>query len=195
MARGPRVVSEYGLYHVTQRGNNRKWLFLDDEDFQQMLKLIKEYLSEYKVVLHHYCLMSNHIHLLLKASDTKLISKMMHGVQRSYHHYYRQKRGWSGHLFQGRYKSFPIKSEEHLLECGRYIERNPVRAEMVSDAGDWEWSSYRCYAAEDKQDFVELSPAYLGLSRNAMDRQEKYREYVAEERIYEKLMEKALLKA
>ena len=195
MAREAREASAYGLYHVIQRGNNRKWLFLDSEDFLQMQKLIQEYMTEYKMVLHHYCLMSNHIHLLVKAKDTKLISKMMHGVQRSYHHYYRRKRGWSGHLFQGRYKSFPIKNEEHLLECGRYIERNPVRAEMVSDAGDWEYSSYRCYAVGEGQGFVELSPAYFSLSKNEEDRQRKYRQYVAEERIYEKLMEKALLKA
>jgi len=195
MGRVGRVLSESGYYHVIQRGNNRKWLFRDDEDFAALLGLMKQWCAEHDVVVNHYCLMTNHIHFLMYAKSVKNISKLMHVVQRCYHHYYRKKHKWSGHLFQGRFKSLAIHSDEYLLECGRYIERNPVRAKMVGDAGDWDWSSYGVYAKGREDSLTQHSVGYMGLASTEDVRQEMWRKYVAEERAYEKLVERELLKA
>ena len=145
------------------------------------------------VKIHHYCLMTNHTHLLVWAETLKALSRFMHGIQRSYHHYYRKNYTWFGHLFQGRFRSLPIESEAYLLDCGRYIERNPVRAKMVEDPKDWMYSSYRVYANGWKDELVSLSVAYLGLANNDRDRQTLYRNHVEATRPYEEILDKELI--
>lgn len=166
---------------------------MDSDDFQYFLGLLTDNLKNFQIKLHHYCLMTNHTHLLIWANSLQEISRFMHSVQRSYHHHFRRKYSWFGHLFQGRYRSLPIEREDYLLDCGRYIERNPVRAKMVEMPQDWPYSSYQAYALGNTQAFLTLSVAYEGLSPDPVRRQEIYRGYVESARPYEELIDKQLL--
>ena len=189
------MLEDVGIYHVYSRGNNKRWLFREDEDFKKFEDLISEYLECYDVVLSHYCLMSNHVHMLVCSEPVSSLGRMMHGIQRSYHHYYRRKYTFFGHLFQGRYRSLPINKESYLLECGRYIERNPVRAGLVDDPAAWHYSSYRMYSEGKAEPFASYDPAYLGLASTDHERQRIYREYTEQTRAYEELVEKQLVSA
>ena len=142
MARGPRFVMDEGYYHVIQRGNDRRKVFRDDKDYEYFCMLLRKYLKKYASYLYHYCLMSNHLHLLLKVIKAKDLSRLMQGVNLSYTLYYKGKYRFTGSLWQGRYKSIVIEKDEYLMECGRYIERNPLRAGFVKDLKDYHFSSY-----------------------------------------------------
>lgn len=133
--------------------------------------------------------------MLVWTEETKSLSQFMHGIQRSYHHYYRKNHTWFGHLFQGRFRSLPIEDEPYLLDCGRYIERNPVRAKMVEDPKDWIYSSYCVYAYGMKDELVARSVAYEGLSDNEIERQKIYRQRVEATRPYEEIIDKGLIGA
>ena len=193
MARAGRQGSEFGLYHVVARGNNKSRLFHRKDDFHAFLDILKSYLEKYPVKIHHYCIMTNHIHLLTFSQEIQTLSSYMHAVQRSYHHYYRKKYTWFGHLFQGRYRSLPIGTDAYLLDCGRYIERNPVRAKLVQDLKDWEYSSYRAYAYGEENDLLTLSVAYQGLAGEELNRQRLYRDHVESIRPYEDVIDRELV--
>jgi len=117
----------------------------------------------------------------------------MHSAQRSYHHYYRKHYTWFGHLFQGRYRSLPIETEDYLLDCGRYIERNPVRAKLVASPKDWAYSSYNAYAYGAKDSLIKLSPGYEALAGTEEGRQRQYRELVETSRPYEDVIDRELV--
>jgi len=142
MARPIRIEYEGALYHVTSRGNTGGDIFLNDDDRKGFLKALSEVVKRYYWIVHAYCLMDNHYHLLIETPQANLSAGMrqLNGVytQRfNLHH----KRG--GHLFQGRYKAFLVERENYLLELSRYIVLNPVRAGIVTTPEDWPWSSYR----------------------------------------------------
>jgi len=193
MGRKGRQASKVGLYHVILRGNNKGRLFHEDKDFRQFLCIVQEKLNPECIKIHHYCLMSNHVHLLIWTENIGLLSQWMHYVQRSYHHYYRKQYKWFGHLFQGRYRSLPIEDEEYLIECGRYIERNPVRAKMVKKAQDWPYSSYRFYIWGEKNQLISSSIAYEALAEDEDQRRKIYQERVEMTRPYEEVLDRELV--
>jgi putative transposase len=193
MGRKPRNISSTGFYHIILRGNNKRHLFHEASDFESFLDLLIKYFEKSSIKLHHYCLMTNHVHLLLWSENPDNLSKAMHGLARSFHHFYRKKYSFFGHLFQGRYRSLIIEEDGHLLDCGRYIEKNPVRAHMVKKAEDWKYSSYRHYAFGEKNDFISLSQVYQALSQDEKRRQRIYRTRIEGVRPYEKIIDKALL--
>ncbi len=124
-ARG--YVGDGDIYHVINRGNNRMRLFHTDADFIFFLDLLKQYKALFPIVLYHYCLMSNHVHFLMKTIQGSDLSRLMQGINQSYSNYYKRTYQHMGHIWQGRYKSFKITKDSYLLECGRYIERNPLK--------------------------------------------------------------------
>lgn len=193
MARKKRQASSVGLYHVITRGNNKGTLFHRKQDFDEFLEILAKYLKKLPIKLNHYCLMTNHIHLLLWAENTKILSHFMHRVERGYYRYYHKNYIRIGHLFQGRYYSLPIEDEAYLLDCGRYIERNPVRAGMVQDPKDWKYSSYGVYAYGFKNDLVSVSIAYNVLSEDENIRRELYRKRVEIARPYETMIDRRLV--
>ena len=132
MPRKARAIHQGEYYHILSRGNNKQALFYDASDFEYYLRTLLHYLHKYDVSLYHYCLMTNHLHLLMKSeSQDAAISRLMHGVQMVYARYFKKRNRATGHVFEDRFKHFLIESDSYLLECGRYIERNPVRARMV----------------------------------------------------------------
>ena len=119
MGRKPRIVLDGGYYHVIQRGNDRRNIFLESHDYGYFYSLLKKYLKRYSSFLYHYCLMSNHFHMLMKVTKAKDLSKLMQGVNLSYTLYYKRKYEFIGSLWQGRYKSIVIERDEYLMDCGR----------------------------------------------------------------------------
>jgi putative transposase len=130
------------IYHVLNRGNGRRTLFSKEADFLAFLKLLHQGLDRFPVDLLAFCIMSNHWHLLLRPRTDDALSRLMAWVTVTHarrHHMHYPNPG-SGHLYQGRYKSFPVQSDEHFLAVARYIHSNPVRAGLVKRAQDWRWS-------------------------------------------------------
>jgi putative transposase len=144
MARKPRVDVEGGLYHVIARGNNRRRIFDAPDDYQKFLCLLEIQKSRLPYFLYAYCLMTNHVHLLIER-QTVSISRIMHRVLTGYSQYYNRKYLRSGHLLQGRHKSILCQSERYLAELVRYIHLNPVRAKMVRKPENYPYSSHHAY--------------------------------------------------
>ncbi|MEK6602437.1 MAG: transposase [Candidatus Binatota bacterium] len=144
MARRPRVFAPGLLYHVIVRGNQRQKAFLDDTDYQVYLERLARYRRKYNYTLYAYCLMPNHVHLLLESSNQPL-AKFMQGLQQSYTQYFNLRHHKVGHLFQGRYKAIICQKDEYLLELVRYIHLNPVRARIVPKPEQYRYSGYRVY--------------------------------------------------
>ena len=144
VARKPRARSSSGIYHIILRGINRQRIFEDDED---RLKLIKDF-AKYKEIsqcrIFAYCFMDNHIHILLQESKEP-ISMTIQRVSSSYVNWYNRKYERCGHLFQERFKSEAVETDQYFLTVLRYIHQNPIKAKIVSDAADYEWSSYSEY--------------------------------------------------
>ena len=124
------------------RGVRRKPIFEDEMDHQVLLQIIKTSLSKYNCRLHAYCLMTNHVHLLLETDDIE-IGKFMKYMSECYAIYYNHKYGYRGHVFESRYKSCLVKEDAYFLQTSRYIHLNPVKAQMADYPEDYLWSSYR----------------------------------------------------
>jgi putative transposase len=176
MPRGPRLIPECGLFHILIRGNNKRVVFLRDCEFRYFLQLLLKYKKRFGFTLHHYVLMKNHVHLSIKATRKTNISKLMQGLELSYNHYQRRRRGYSGHLWQGRFKSYIIENDEYFLASAIYIEKNPVEAGIVRDPAEYPWSSYRYYASGKMDDLIDPNPLYENLGLNPEERQKRYRE-------------------
>ena len=158
MPRLPRQKSESGIYHIMLRGINQQVIFEDDEDYAKFIETLETYkaVSGYKVFA--YCLMSNHIHILLKVEkeDIDLIMKRIAG---SYVYWYNWKYYRKGHLFQDRFKSEPVENDTYFLTVLRYIHQNPIKASIVESIGEYVYSSYNEYLEGESSlidiDFVD----------------------------------------
>lgn len=144
MPRYQRIISQTGIYHVMVRGNERKNLFLNEDDKQRFVETLFIVKTETGFFIFAYCLMDNHIHLLIKESSEGLAT-IMKRINTSYAYYFNKKYHRVGHLFQDRFKSEPIEDERYLLAVIRYIHNNPVKAGLVTTPGQYQWSSYNHY--------------------------------------------------
>lgn len=142
MPRKPRFFLPDVPIHLILRGNNKQVVFAEADDFFAYKSWLREYAEKLNCRVHAYVFMSNHIHLLVSASNTANLSKLPQSVSRHYVPYFNRKYGKSGTLWEGRFKASSVDSDPYLLSCSRYIELNPVRALMVSDPRYYEWSSY-----------------------------------------------------
>jgi len=140
-----------GWFHVLNRGNHRQWLFHQPEDYAQFLQLLSDSIPKFSVTLWGYCLMGNHWHLVVEVEGMTHLSRWMHWVcNRHVRLVHRDNQSLGGgHIYQGRYKSFPIQDEGYLHNVLRYVEANPLRAKLVSRAEDWLWSSLSTAPARD----------------------------------------------
>jgi putative transposase len=143
MPRLARSVLERGYFHVLNRGNHRQDLFHRREDFAEFVGLMSQAQQEHPVKLWGYCLMSNHWHLVVEVDRMEDLSGWIHRICHGHVRLYnlRRKELGGGHLYQGRYKSFPIQDDVYLYQVLRYVEANPVRAGLVERAREWPWSS------------------------------------------------------
>lgn len=130
--------------------------------------------------------MDNHSHLMVWLNNDSRISRFMKQLNLTYFSYYKNKYGYSGHLWQGRFKSNIVDTDCYLLQCGKYIELNPVRAGIVNLPEQYKFSSYRCYAEEEFDSIVSFNPAYLALSDYPEKRRKQYVEFVLDGSILNK---------
>ena len=141
MPRIPRGETAGGIYHIINRGNMRMQVFDDREDYEYFLELLEKASKREKVEIHAYCLMPNHFHLLLVPKESNSLSRLMQWVMTSHVRYYHKKNKTSGHIWQGRYKSFMVEKESYYLTLIQYIEANALRAKLVRQAQDWNYGS------------------------------------------------------
>ena len=148
MARKAREKGESGIYHIILRGNGRQEIFHDDEDFIRFIETLDRYKTETKMKVHGWCLMHNHIHLLLEEGKEEL-SATMKRIGVSFVWFYNRKYDITGHLFQDRFKSEIIDSDEYLMTVIRYIHQNPIKAGLAIKPAGWKWSSCAGYYGEE----------------------------------------------
>ncbi|MEO7995547.1 MAG: transposase [bacterium] len=157
MARLARVVAAGVPHHVTQRGNRRQQTFFGDDDYLAYRELIAESCRAADVAVWGYCLMPNHVHLILTPSDGDGLRAALAEAHRRYSRRVNFREGWRGYLWQGRFASVPM-DEGHLMACARYVELNPVRARLVGRAEQWPWSSARAHLAGQDDELVAVRP-------------------------------------
>lgn len=143
MSRPLRLEFSGALYHVTSRGNDRKVIYFEEDDYLLFLDILGDVCKQNNWVIHAYCLMSNHYHLLVETPDANL-SKGMRQLNGVFTQSMNRKHRRVGHLFQGRYKAILVDKDAYLLELCRYIVLNPIRANMVNSPDEWPWSSWHC---------------------------------------------------
>ncbi|MEA3373028.1 MAG: transposase [Campylobacterota bacterium] len=130
-----------GIYHIINRGNMRMQVFDDADDYEYFFNLLQKGMKRESIELHAYCLMPNHFHLLLVPKHEGSLSRLMQWVMTSHVRYYHKKNKTSGHIWQGRYKSFIVEQESYYLALIRYIEANALRAKLVNKAEEWAYGS------------------------------------------------------
>ncbi|MEO8298799.1 MAG: transposase [Burkholderiales bacterium] len=183
MSRPLRIEWPGGLYHVTSRGDRREPIVEDDADRGAWVSVLGETCGRFGWRVHAWCLMDNHYHLLLETPDANL-SLGMRQLNGVWSQWFNRAHGRVGHVFQGRYKAIMVERQSYLLELARYVVLNPLRAGMVSDLGDYPWSSYRATAGVDAEARAAqgTSPAWLEtdwlLSQFATSREAAHRAYV-----------------
>lgn len=180
MTRPLRLEFAGALYHVTSRGDRCDDIYEDDVDREQFLKVLSEVCERFNWVVHAYCLMSNHYHLLIETPDGNL-SKGMRQLNGVYTQRFNRHHKRVGHVFQGRYKGIVVQKESYLLELARYIVLNPVRARMVRSAKDWKWSSYRSTSGQaDCPGWLSTDWLLSAFARQKLNARKLYREFVSE---------------
>ena len=194
MPRKPREFLAGGIYHVFNRGNNRRTLFEDVRDYECFKGIMIKGQDRERVRIYHYCLMSNHFHLLMKSEEKESLYRFMHWVQLGYARYYKKKHKTTGHVFEERYRSPRIAEESYYLQCGRYIESNPVKAKMVEAAEDYPHSSARYYVDGRKDPLLTENLYYQAIGRTPIERQRKYKKFVRMDEPYAELITDQLLK-
>ncbi len=163
MPRSARKQSESNIYHVMLRGTDRMNIFDGSEDYRKMLRLLKEYQRVCGFSLYAYCLLSNHMHLLLRPGDEPL-EKIFRRLGASYVYWFNTKYERSGHLFQDRYKSEPVKDDEHFLTVIRFIHMNPVKAGECQRPADYPYSSFSDYFTNE---LIDSEPVLEQMDREA----------------------------
>jgi putative transposase len=148
LVRSIRVIEAGGTYHVVSRGNDGRLVFLDRTDFETMVRMLETVVTKYGWLLLGYCLMDNHIHLLVQVPHGNL-SRGMQELLTRFACYWNQRHGHSGHLFRNRFYSKKVGGEAQLIAVASYIDLNPVRARMRKDPAQWPWSSYRIHVGRE----------------------------------------------
>ena len=176
MPRKPRVSIAGVPEHLIQRGNNWQVIFASDEDMKAYVTWLKDYAEKFKVAIHAFVLMTNHVHLLCTPGTSAAISLMMQALGRRYVQYFNRSYRRTGTLWEGRFRSSLVQEETYLLQVYRYIELNPVRAGMVDDPADYSWSSYQSNALGKSINLLTPHPLYLALGQTDSERQQHYRD-------------------
>lgn len=178
MARPLRITFPGAFYHVTSRGNERKAVFKSKRDREKFLGYLQSATERYNALIHAFCLMGNHYHLLIETPSGNLPQIMRH-INGAYTTHFNRKRSRSGHLFQGRYKAILVEKDSYAKELSRYIHLNPVRAGMVKTPGAYPWSSYNTYTGKnDAHEWLQCDFILTYFGKNATTAQRRYGEFV-----------------
>ena len=179
MARPLRIEYPGALYHITSRGNQYGAIYRDDEDREEWLRILAATIERYQWECYAYCLMGNHYHLLVETPfpNLSLGMRMLNGV---YTQAFNRRHRTVGHLYQGRFKSILVEKESYLLELSRYIVLNPVRAKLVNDPAEWEWSSYLSTVGKGKRNsrFLAVDKLLSFFGSTLPEQQKTYARFV-----------------
>ncbi|MFH1282984.1 MAG: transposase [bacterium] len=178
----PRELIPKQYYHFITRSNNHIRLFQDQEDFTKYLRLIKYYFRKGHIHCIHYCCMNTHAHFVVyMPGSVRHVGSIMKYIQLKYYHYFHKKYNHEGILWWGRYRSAIIDTENYMLGCGLYIEHNPVKAGIVTQPDEYQWSSYRHWIGAEKNDLVVIEHPLQDVIRDykniAADYIDSYIEY------------------
>ena len=179
MGRKRRLTYARALHHVTMRCNNKEFLF-EEESLAFFLEVLRETCEKYGVPLYNYCLMTNHVHLLLKVMAGDVLSPFMHRLANVFANRFNVIRGRKGHLWEARFLSTIVQTSSYFLRCMAYIDLNPVRAGMVATPDEYQWSGYGSVAAEDES-LLDLHSIYLKLGNTKRQRHQAYLQILEEE--------------
>jgi putative transposase len=181
MPRSARIALPHYPHHLVHRGHNRRDVFRNDGDRNAYLGTLQEFRTELKLKVYGYCLMTNHVHLIVDPGDDpsnlgRLMKRLAARHTRRMNHVEQR----SGTLWNGRFKCSPIETDRYLLTCLRYVDRNPVRAKIVGRPEEFRWSSYRAKAGLIECDWLDTDPCTADLADSVARCQERYREFVAQ---------------
>lgn len=157
MARIARVIASGIPHHVTQRGNRRMQTFFCDEDYEEYQSLLAEWCHKCGVQIWAYCLMPNHVHMIAVPENETALRRGIGEAHRRYSRMINSRNGWTGHLWQGRFASYPM-DETYLLAAARYIELNPIRAGLTVTPEEWPWCSAQAHLNNEDDALVQVSP-------------------------------------
>ena len=175
MPRKPRMYMAGMPCHVVQRGNNRDACFYTEQDYLYYLECLQDACQRYLVALHAYVLITNHVHLLMTPENANGVSRVMQSLGRRYVQYINYEYRRSGTLWEGRHKASLVDADAYLLICMRYIDLNPVRADMALHPAEYRWSSYRTYAQGEPSSLITPHACYHAMGHNDAQRRYHYR--------------------
>lgn len=179
MPRNGRVILPHCPHHIVQRGHDRHAVFVGEADYHYYLATLRKWKDRFGVKLYAYCLMTNHVHLLLDpGADTRSIGLLMKRLAGRQTRYVNKLERRSGTLWEGRYHSSPVETEVYLLGCSRYVELNPVRAWLAARPEDYAWSSYRQKVGLEEDSWIDFDACYLSLGRSTKERFDAYGAWV-----------------
>ncbi len=179
MARSIRTLRPEYPHHIIHRGHNRQPIFFAESHYVRYLEIMIRLKTRLRIQLTSYCLMSNHVHLILTpARDPSNLSKLMKRLAGEYTQFINRQAKRSGTLWEGRFRSSPIETDEYLLACSRYVELNPVRANMVARPEDYRHSSYRAKVSLAMHGWLDLDPCYRAMGSDPNQRADCYKRFV-----------------
>ncbi|MBO3273850.1 transposase [Pseudomonas schmalbachii] len=180
MPRMGRVLLPNYPHHIVQRGHNRQVVFVERDDYERYLLDLRELKDAFGVKVYAYCLMTNHVHLLLAPGDSLAgLSQLMKALAARMTRYRNRLEGRSGTLWESRFKSSVVQSDTYLLACSRYIELNPVRARLVARAADYPWSSYAQRLGSEPS-WLDGDPCFDALGDTDDERRSRYCAYLGQ---------------
>jgi putative transposase len=176
MARLPRLVIPDQIHHVIQCGHDHRQIFQGADDYTAFLKWLREAAKLFKVAIHAYVLMPEHLHLLVSPSDQTGLARMMQWIGRQYVPYFNRKYKREGTLWKGRYKATVVDPDRYFMVCSRYIELNPVRNGMVADPSEYHWSSFAHHIGAKQDPIITDHSKYWALGNTPFEREAAYRD-------------------
>ena len=182
MGRQARIRQPELTYHVIKRGNNKEVIFATEEDYHHYLNTLQRYKKKYDFKLFAYCLMTNHVHLLIKVGNKGTISRIMQSITVAHTRYYNYIYRRCGHVWQGRFHSPIVSDDSYMINVMRYIEQNPLRAGMVKSVADYKWSSYLLNVRQKKSVLIdrEHNLVFQNLGQDGQSRINTYKKLIGE---------------
>lgn len=167
------------IHHVISRGNDRQPLFINSADFEFYLSLLNEARKAFPIHIYNFVLMTNHIHLLVEPLEDGNLSRFMHYVTKEYAKYFNKTYNRTGHVFEGRFKSFVVQTERYFFACSRYIDLNAVKAGLATTPDQYPWSGFSFLGKGKKSSLnLDVFTLYEQLGKNSFERQIAYRALV-----------------
>lgn len=177
MARKPRIHNQGGVYHVMLRGNGGQDIFRGNDDYSYFCLLLNEMVFRYGCRIHGFCLMTNHVHLIIQVGETPL-SKIIQNLSFRYTRWINKKEKRFGHLFQGRYKAILVEADQYLTVLVRYVHLNPVRSGLVRYPDEYPWSGHRAYLGKDTIPWLTTDFVLSYFGKQLGNSRKKYAEFV-----------------